>query len=153
VLLPMSLTAVLVSSTTGRKREIRWKLLAGATSQVIACLLILALHAGSAIWLLVVIAMVVGIPQGLINLANQNAVYYQAEPARIGASAGLLRTFFYMGAIASSAATGGFFGRQADTTGLHGLAIFLLAAAGLLLALVVVDRSLAKAGKERGEAA
>ena len=52
----------------------------------------------------VAVALVAGVPQGLNNLANQNAVYYQADPARVGSSAGLLRTFFYLGAIIASTA-------------------------------------------------
>ena len=93
-----------------------------------------------------VVGAVLGLPQGLLNLANQNALYAQAEPARTGASAGLLRTFYYLGAILSSSMSGLFFGRRADTAGLHELAVFMLAAAGLLLVLTVVDRSLSKVG-------
>jgi hypothetical protein len=142
ILLPMSLIAIGVSALSGRRREVRGKLILGAAGQLVACALLLALGAGSAIWLCVAITAVLGLPQGLNSLANQNALYYQADPARIGSSAGLLRTFGYLGAIAASAAVGGFFGDRASTHGLHELAIFLLASAGLFLALTLVDRSL-----------
>ena len=66
--------------------------------------------------------LVLGVPQGLLSLANQNALYHQADPERIGASAGLLRTFTYLGALVASAANGAFFGTTVDTTGLHELA-------------------------------
>lgn len=33
------------------------------------------------IWVLVL-----GVPQGLVNLANQNALYFQAQPERMGAN-------------------------------------------------------------------
>lgn len=56
-------------------------------------------------WVLVLPVAGFGLPQGLNGLANQNALYAQAEPARMGASAGLLRTFMYLGALLSSAAT------------------------------------------------
>ena len=59
----------------------------------------------------------IGVPQGLISLANQNALYHQADPARIGASAGLLRTFIYLGAIVASAANAAAFRHGADTAG------------------------------------
>ena len=36
-------------------------------------------------------------PRACVSLANQNALYHQADPERIGASAGLLRTFTYLG--------------------------------------------------------
>jgi hypothetical protein len=41
--------------------------------------------------------------------------------------------------MAASAAVGGFFGDQAPTAGPHELAIFLLAAAGIFLALTLLD--------------
>jgi hypothetical protein len=50
-------------------------------------------------------------------------------------SAGLLRTFGYLGAITSAAAQGGFYGRRADSTGLHHLALFLVVI-GILFLLV-----------------
>ena len=146
ILLPMSLIAIGVSALTGRRAEFRGKLIVGAVSQLVACALMLVLNAGSALWIPVVISIVCGLPQGLNSLANQNAVYFQADPARMGASAGLLRTFSYLGAMVSSAATGAFFRHGADTAGLHNLAIFLVVVAVLLLILVLADRSLGRLG-------
>jgi MFS family permease len=146
ILLPMSLVAIGVSTLTGRKAEFRGKLLVGAVSQVIACSLMLVLNSGSALWIPVLISLICGLPQGLNSLANQNAVYFQADPDRMGASAGLLRTFAYLGAMVSSAATGRFFKNGADTTGLHDLAIFLIAIAAVLLIVVLADPSLRRLG-------
>ena len=146
ILLPMSLVAIGVSALTGRRAEFHGKLLVGAVSQVVACALMLVLNAGSALWIPIGISVICGLPQGLNGLANQNAVYFQADPARMGASAGLLRTFSYLGAMVSSAATGAFFKHGADTAGLHDLAIFLVVVAVLLLILVVADRSLGRLG-------
>lgn len=140
ILLPMFLTAIVVSSTTGRRKEIRGKLLVGSVAQIVACVMLLLLHSRSAIWLLVAIALVVGIPQGLISLANQNAMYYQADPERMGSSAGLLRTFTYLGAMIASAANGAFLKHSANTSGLHHLAVFMLVVAFLLLAMTALDR-------------
>jgi MFS family permease len=153
LLIPMSAIAILVSGTTGRRPQIRGKLLVGAVAQIIGCAALLLLGGGSAIWLLVVISLVIGIPQGLNSLANQNAVYHQADPARMGSSAGLLRTFTYLGAMIASAANGAFFGHTASTRGLHDIAIFLLVIAGLFLAVTAVDRSLSRVGQrnEPGE--
>jgi MFS family permease len=148
VLLPMSAIAIGVSAITGRRQEFRGKLLVGALSQLIACAMLLFLGAHSAIWLPVLISVILGLPQGLNSLANQNAVYYQAHPDLMGASAGLLRTFVYLGAMVSSAATGAFFKNGADTTGLHGLAWFLIIVAALLLVVILSDRSLARIGKQ-----
>ncbi|MVU77880.1 MFS transporter [Nocardia sp. ET3-3] len=142
ILLPMSLTAITVSAITGRRAAIRGKLLVGGAFQVIMTILLLTLHAGAALWLLIAAAVLNGIPQGLNNLANQNALYRQAEPDRIGSSAGLLRTFSYFGAIAAAAAGGAFLSPGSGLAGLHHLAAFMLVAASLCLFLSVIDRSL-----------
>jgi MFS family permease len=146
VLLPTFGIGVLVAALTGRSPRVRGKLVVGAVAQIVSCTALLLLTGSSPIWLLVLIGAVLGLPQGLVNLANQNALYSQADPSRIGASAGLLRTFFYLGAILSSAMSGLFFGRTADTAGLHELAVFMVAAAALLLVLTIVDRSLSRVG-------
>ncbi|MCK9893253.1 hypothetical protein [Frankia sp. AgB32] len=106
--------------------------------------MLLALNGGSAPWLLVLVTVILGLPQGLISLANQNALRHQATPERIGASAGLLRTFMYLGAMIASSASGLFYGQRATTHGLHSLAVFTLAAAALLLLLTITDRSLTR---------
>lgn len=96
--------------------------------------------------MLLAVVIVLGVPQGLNNLALQNAVFHQADAERMGSSAGLLRTFGYLGAIIASAADGAFFGRRADTSGLHHLAAFMLAVSALFLTVTVVDRSLRRIG-------
>jgi hypothetical protein len=102
----------------------------------------LLLDGDSPLWLLAVIAAAVGIPQGLIGLANQSALYVQAEPSRMGSSVGLLRTFMYAGALLAAAATAAFFGDGASDAGLHGLAWLLTGVATLFLVVCVADRSL-----------
>ena len=146
VLLPMFATGILVSTVTGRHAKIRGKLVVGALAQVAACVVLLGLTSGSSIWVLVGLAVLLGLPQGLTSLANQNAVYHQADGARIGASSGLFRTFTYGGAIGASAATGAFFGSTADTSGLHALAAFMTVVGVLLVLLTLLDRSLGRVG-------
>jgi MFS family permease len=146
VQLPLFGIAIIVSVTTGRRKGVRGKFLVGAVGQIVACAMLLLLHPGSEIWLLLAIVTVVGIPQGLNSLALQNAVFYQADPERMGSSAGLLRTFGYLGAIIASTANGVFFGQRADTVGLHHLAWFMLVIAGLFLVVTVADRSLSRIG-------
>lgn len=144
--LPLFGTAIVVAIVAGRRSEVRIKLLVGAVGQIVASGLLLLLDSGSAIWVLVVIAVVVGIPQGLNNLALQNSVYHQAEPERMGSSSGLLRTSGYLGAIVASVASGAFLSHRADTTGLHHLSWFLLATAVLFLVVTVADRALGRVG-------
>lgn len=151
VQLPLFTIAIVVSTLTGRHQAVRGKLLVGAVGQIAACSLLFLLHADSPVWMLLAVVIVLGIPQGLNGLALQNAVYHQADAERIGSSAGLLRTFGYLGAIVASAANGAFFGRHVDTQGLHHLAWFMLAVSILFLALTVADRSLRRIGAAEGE--
>ena len=146
LLLPLFVVGIAVSTLTGPRKEVRVKLLVGGIAQIAGCALLLLAGTTGASWLLVLIVVVIGVPQGLNNLANQNALYYQADPERIGSAAGLLRTFGYLGAIIASAATGLVFKHAADTRGLHHLAVFLIAVGVLFLALTVFDRSLRRIG-------
>ncbi|MGH3502167.1 MAG: MFS transporter [Nocardioidaceae bacterium] len=149
VLLPMSLVAIVLSATTGRLRQLRGRLLAGAGAQAVAGVLLLVTGPDSGMWLLVLIVLIGGIPRGLSNLANQTALYRQADPDRIGASAGLLRTVFYLGAIVAGAAQGNFLSAANPTDGLHHLALFMLVIAALLLALTALDRPLHRLGSRQ----
>jgi len=150
LLLPTIGVAIVVTSLTGRSPRVRGKLLVAALCQVLAAALLLGVGSSSPVWLLAVIAGVIGIPQGLANLANQNALYHQADPERVASSAGLLRTFMYLGAIVASAANGLAFAHGADTGGLRELATIMLVAALLFAALVVLDRSLGAIGRQDG---
>ncbi|MFJ8349639.1 MFS transporter [Streptomyces sp. NPDC094153] len=90
------------------------------------------------------VALVFGLPQGLNTLALQNCVYFQADPDRVASSAGLLRTFAYVGSMAASSATAASFGHSADTSGMHHLAWIMLGAGVLYLLLNLFDRTLGR---------
>jgi MFS family permease len=139
LLLPLSLSAVVVTALTGRRAAIRGKLIAGGIFLLLAATAQLFVGPSTPIWVLAVVGVIAGVPQGLNNLANQTALYKQADPARIGSSAGLLRTCVYVGALISAAANAHFFRYGATTAGLHELAIFLLVVAGLLVLVIFLD--------------
>ena len=142
VLLPMFGLAIVVSTLTGRNPQLFGKLLAGGLVQLVAGGMMLILDDHSPIWLLTLVTLVYGVPQGLLNLANQNAVYRQADAGRMGTSAGLLRTFMYLGAITAATVNGLFLGPSADAHDLHEIGLFSLSATVLALALTLSDRTL-----------
>jgi MFS family permease len=150
--LPLFATAILVSLLTGRREAVRGKLAVAGLGQLAGCALLLTLDSSAAVWLLVVVALVAGVPQGLNSLALQNSVYRQANPDDIAASAGLLRTFGYLGAIVSSALQGALYGSAADTGGLHELALLLLGIGVLFLIATMFDRSLSRSTTRPEEA-
>jgi MFS family permease len=138
----MFLVGIAVSVTVGRRGGILGKLLLGAVGQIAACALMLTLTGASPLWALLVLAVIFGVPQGANSLALQNSVYFQADPQRTGSSAGLLRTFAYLGSMIASSATAASFGQRASTSGMHHLAWIMLGAGLLYLLITVVDRSL-----------
>ncbi|HEY0117665.1 MAG TPA: MFS transporter [Cellulomonas sp.] len=146
LMLPMFGVAVAVTALTGRHAAVRAKLLVGSVCQVLAGVIVVLTGAASPLWLLVAAGVVVGIPQGLVSLANQNALYAQVDGARIGSSAGLLRTFVYLGAIGASAATGVAFRGGVHDAGLHTLGVVVIVASSVFLVVALVDRSLARIG-------
>ena len=142
ILLPTFAVGILVATQTARRAEVRWRLVVGAVAQIVMAATLLFVPSTATIWSLVLIAVLFGIPQGLVYLAIQNSLYHQADPARMGASAGLLRTFMYIGAILAASATGVFFPTTPTTVGLHGLAVFMVCVAAVLLLITLADRSL-----------
>ncbi|WP_336647791.1 MFS transporter [Microbacterium sp. MMO-10] len=152
VLLPVFAAGIAVALAFGRRPEVAGKLLVGSAAQLVAGILVLFMTGSSPIWFLVLAMLVLGIPQGLNNLAIQNSLYYQAEPERIASSAGLLRTFFYLGAIVSSVIYGNVYGARATTEGLHVLGWVVVGIAAVFLVLTVFDRSLARIGRDAPDA-
>ncbi|WP_243869028.1 MFS transporter [Streptomyces liangshanensis] len=149
VQIPMFLVAIGVSILSGRREGVRGKLLVGGVGQVIACLVMLTLTGSSPVWMLVLVALIFGLPQGLNSLALQNSVYFQADPERTASSAGLLRTFAYVGSMVASSTTAASFGQRADTGGMHHLAWIMLGAGAIYLLLTLFDRAL---GRSFGDA-
>ena len=142
VVLPTSLTAIVVAWFTGRRNGIRSKLVVGTASMIAASASLLALNRGSAIWALIAVGLLAGATQGMNGLANQNALFRQADAARMGTASGLLRTFQYLGAILSSAAVAIVFRSGASSSGLHDLAVVMIGCGALLLTVILADRSL-----------
>ncbi|HUQ61819.1 MFS transporter [Lentzea sp.] len=142
LLLPLFATAIGVAAVTGRSQALRAKLVVASAAQVVVCVLMLVLTPAGPLWILVVIVLVSGLPQGLNGLTLQHSVYRQADPARVGASAGLLRTFVYLGAIVSASVQGLVFGDHVDTDGLRTLTVFLVAVSIVFLLINVFDKSL-----------
>lgn len=142
VQIPMFVVGIGVSVLVGRSSAVWGKLVLGGVGQLVACTLMLTLTAASPLWTLLLLAVLFGVPQGANSLGLQNSVYFQADPERLASSAGLLRTFSYLGSMVASAATAASFGQRASTSGMHELAWFMLGAGTLYLVLTLVDGSL-----------
>jgi len=142
LMLPTSVVAVAVASATGRRAPVRAALLVGASSLLLGAAVLAVVQPGSPTWVLVVAGVGIGGMQGLSGLANQKALARQADSASVGAAAGLLRTFMYVGALVSTAAIAALYADGPTTSGLHDLALAMAGCAAVVLVLTLADRSL-----------
>jgi hypothetical protein len=142
ITLPMTLISGLVISPVSRRNLVRGPVVAAA----LACL------AGSAgllildhsVWIgwIVIITLVFGVVTGFSSAGNQTALYAQAPAEQLGTASGLLRTFGYVGSIASSAITGLVFHASVNDHGVHLIAWIMIGVSAALVLISVLDRAL-----------
>lgn len=140
--LPMMAVAAITSRLVSTRNLIRGSLVIAGVTSLAASLGVLLLSSRTALPWFVVITVVFGLAQGTNSFGNQGALYTQAPAARMGTASGLLRTFGYLGAIASSAVMGAVFRHGADDHGLHVMAWILVAASVAVLLMTLADRAL-----------
>jgi predicted MFS family arabinose efflux permease len=90
----------------------------------------------------VVITLVFGLVTGFAAAGNQTALYSQAPAEQRGTASGLLRTFGYVGSIASSAITGIVFRASVSDSGVHLIAWIMVGVSLALVLISVLDRAL-----------
>jgi MFS family permease len=148
LLVPSFAVAAVVSALVARRSRIWPLLVAGAAVLGVSAAGLLLLTESSPLWLLLVTSAVFGVQNGLNVVANQTAMYAQAPADSTGTAAGMLRTFMYLGAIASASLISLSFGHAATDAGLHRLAVILAIAAAVLLAITLADRTVATASPD-----
>jgi MFS family permease len=148
--LPMPVVGAVTAALVSRRDLVRGPMVVGSLAMAGGTLALWTLHASSPVALLVLVNAVLGLPQGLLPVTNQTALYRQAPAAHMGAAAGLLRTSQYGGAILQSSLIGVLFGTHADDAALHRLAPVLAAVGGVLLAVTVADRGLRAVARDPG---
>jgi MFS family permease len=142
---PSFVIAAVASALAARHSRIWPLLVAGAAALAAGSAGLLLCTGRPPLWLLLVISIVFGAQNGLNVVTNQTAMYAQAPAGSTGTAAGMLRTFMYLGAIASASLISLSFGHAATDAGLHRLAVILTAAATALLITTLADRKLATA--------
>jgi MFS family permease len=142
LLLPMTLMSAVVISPVSRRNLIRGPLIAAALMCLAGSAGVLLLTSSSWIGLFVAITVVFGISTGAASAGNQTALYAQAPAHQLGTASGLLRTFAYLGSIASSAITGIVFHTHVTDHGLHLIAWIMVGISAVLVVMTVTDRSL-----------
>jgi MFS family permease len=135
------LSALLMRPISSRNL-VRSALVAGAVASGAGAIGFLLIDSSTSVLVIIVLTLVFGVTLGTFAPANQTALYRQAAADQIGTAAGLMRTFGYIGSIASSALIGVFFHAGADDSGLHTIAAVMAAVSAAGLLFVLLDRGL-----------
>jgi MFS family permease len=144
LLLTMTLVSGLIVSPVSRRNLVRGPVIAAAVACVVGAVGTLVLSASAWIGWVVVLTLVFGLVMGFAAAGNQTALYAQAPADQLGTAAGLLRTFGYVGSIASSAITGIVFHTSVTDHGVHLIAWIMIGVSVVLLLVSVLDRTLPK---------
>jgi MFS family permease len=142
LLLPMTVVSGVIVSPVSRRNLVRGPIIAAALACVAGSAGALVLSASASIGWVVVVTLVFGLVTGFAAAGNQTALYAQAPVDQLGTAAGLLRTFGYVGSIASSAITGIVFHTSVSDHGVHLIAWIMIGVSFALLLISVLDRTL-----------
>jgi MFS family permease len=142
LLLPMTGLSIFILKPISQRNLVRGPLIIGAIASVAGAIGVLLLSTSTATIGIIAITLIFGVTLGTFASSNQTALYTQADAQQIGTAAGLLRTFGYVGSIASSAIISLVFRSRVTDHGLHVIAVAMIAASALGLLLVLADRSL-----------
>lgn len=142
LLLPMTLVSGLVIALISRANLVRGPVIAAAVTSLIGSAGVLALNANVWIGVVALLTLVFGAATGLAVAGYQTALYTNAPAEQLGTASGLLRTFGYVGSIASSAITGIVFHNTVSDSGVHTIAWIMIAVSLALVLISVADRTL-----------
>lgn len=96
---------------------------------------------------IIVITALFGFASGAGNVTNQTALYRESPAEKVGTASGLLRTFGYIGSIASATITGLVFRTRVDDAGLHSVSLIMIGIGIVVLLMTALDRQLARADR------
>ncbi|QUD83997.1 MFS transporter [Gordonia polyisoprenivorans] len=141
LLIPMTLVSGLVIVPFSRRNLVRGPIIGAALACVTAA--ICALFLPTPAWLVVTLAVTIllGFAQGAAS-SNQLALYSQVTAEQLGTASGLMRSFGYLGSIASSAITGIVYRTNVTDTGVTTIAWIMVGASVVLLCISIFDRTL-----------
>lgn len=142
LILPMSVLSAFLVHFLSKRNLVRNPLIIAALSSLLASAGVFLLSSDSALLWVVIITLVFGVTMGTAASANQTALYMQVDATQLGTAAGLLRTFAYIGSIASSALIKIAFHAGVGDHGLHGIALFMMGVSLLALIITLADRRL-----------
>jgi len=151
VLIPMGLLSAVSARIASRRTRVRAPLIASALLLLVGAVATLFLDSGTPVIAVIAVTAIFGLTSGASTVSNQTVLYKEAPPESVGTASGLLRTFGYIGSIASAAITGTAFRTHVDDTGLQHIAWALVGIAALVLVMTVLDRHLTKTDQQSAQ--
>jgi predicted MFS family arabinose efflux permease len=151
LLIPMGLLSAVTARVVSRRQGIRGSLIASAVLMVAGSVAILFLTSHSPVVVIIAITALFGFASGAGNVTNQTALYREAPADQVGTASGLLRTFGYIGSIASATITGLVFRTRVDDAGLHSVSLIMIGIGIVVLLMTALDRQLARADRTAQE--
>lgn len=146
LMLPVALVGIGSTVTASRTFAVhgpRRTLLIGTVGLVAGGLLLVLVEGGaSPVWVLLLVACVLGIPNGFNNMGNQNLINSVTSPSEVGTAIGIYRTIQYIGANLAAVVIELTLRQPMDDTGLHRTGLVIAVIGGLLLAGVLCSRTL-----------
>jgi len=144
VLLPMGLLSAVAARLVANDVNVRTPLILAAALLMLGSIASLFLTSGTPIIAIVGVTALFGLMSGISNLSNQTALYRAAPAEKLGTASGLLRTFGYVGSIASATITGIAFRTRVSDGGLHHVSLILIGIGAIVLLMTVFDKHLKK---------
>nr|WP_281386562.1 MFS transporter [Jiangella mangrovi] len=138
LVLPTTVLSIIVTPITARairRHGPTGPRLLGLGLMVVAASALQLLGDATPVVLLLGIAVLLGVPNGVNNISLQTALYSAAPVGRMGASAGLFQTFRYLGAIAATSVLGVILEQNLSTDGLHDVGLLMTSVAVVLFVL------------------
>ncbi|WP_166352717.1 MFS transporter [Phytoactinopolyspora limicola] len=140
LVLPMTVLSIVVIPLTVRairRHGPARTLVLGVGLLFLATLAVQVLGDTTPVLVLLGIAVLLGIPNGVNHLGLQTMLYAAAPPDRAGAVAGLFQTFRYLGAISATSVLGVILERDLSSRGMHHVGFVMTGVAAVLLVLTV----------------
>jgi MFS family permease len=147
VLIPMGALSAVSARVASRRPDIRKPLVLSAIVMVAAAVSTFFLTSHSPIVAIVGTTGLFGLMSGASTVSNQTALYREAPAEKVGTASGLLRTFGYIGSIASATITGIVFRVRVDDAGLHPVSLIMTAIGIVVLLMTAFDRQLAESDR------
>jgi predicted MFS family arabinose efflux permease len=141
ILLPMTAVGGIVIVPISRRNLVSGPLRWAAVACVVAAVCALFLPTSAWVVLILVITVLLGFALGTAS-SNQLALYGQADAEMLGTASGLMRSFGYLGSIASSAITGIVYRDHVSNSGVVTIAWIMIGVSVVLLLVTVLDRTL-----------